>query len=52
MGNFQDGYLVHGLFGTLRHLQEHGNHGLFSLHDIVQLPVKEEFPHQSILDTE
>jgi len=52
MGNFQGGYVGQGLFCTLLYLLEHGNHGLFSLHDIVQLPVKEKFPHQSILDTE
>jgi hypothetical protein len=45
MGSFQDGYLGHELLCTLHHLQEHGNHDLFSLHDIVQLPVEEKFLH-------
>jgi hypothetical protein len=51
MGSFQDGYVDQGLFGKLLYLQEHGIHGLFSLHDTVQVPVKEKFPHQLLLDT-
>jgi hypothetical protein len=51
MGSFQDGYVGQGLFGTLPYHQQHGNHGLFSLHDTVQVPVNEKFPHQSLLDT-